>query len=134
MKGSGGTEGGTGLFFLGICLAIGAVYFFFDSVRVTTGGFGWITGLYARHLHGGFQTTSMGLIFAPFFIGVFLLFYDAAFKWAWWIVWGGLGIIAVEILSRLHFYMNIKTTHLLMIFVGFAAGLALMARSYRAIK
>jgi len=134
MKGSGGTEGGTGLFFLGLCLSIGAVYFFFDSVRVTTGGFGWMTGLYARHMSGGFQTTSMGLIFVPFFLGVFLLFYDASKKWAWWIVWIGLGIIAVEILSRLHFYMNVKTTHLLLMFVGLAAGLALMAKSYKSLK
>lgn len=88
MKGSGNTEGGIGLFFLGLSFAISAVYFFFDSIRVTTGRFGWVTSIYAHNLHSGFQTISIGLIFVPFFIGVFLLFYDATLKWAWWIVWG----------------------------------------------
>lgn len=135
MKGSGGTEGGTGLFFIGLCLAIGSTYLFFDSVRVTTGaGFGWISGLYARNMSGGFQTTSMGIIFVPFFLGVFLLFYDASKRWAWWVMWGGVGIIAVEILSRIHFYMNVKTTHFMLMVVGLAAGLALMAKSYKSMK
>lgn len=37
MKGSGGTEGGVGQFFIGLVLAGLAIYLFFDSVRVTTG-------------------------------------------------------------------------------------------------
>ncbi len=44
MRGSGGTEGGIGMFFAGLALAGGALWFFFDSVLVTSGGVGWITG------------------------------------------------------------------------------------------
>lgn len=134
MKGSGGTEGGVGTFFLGLCLAIGAAYFFFDSVRVGTGGHGWITGMYRGWFHGGWETTSLGVIFVPFFLGVLLLFYDARMKWAWWVMWGGLAIIAVEILSRLRFYMYMKTTHLLIIIAMLAAGTALMLKSYKSVK
>lgn len=131
MKGSGGTDGGVGKFALGFLLAVVAVYFFFDSVRVSTMGAGWITGAMHRG-HGGFlETTSMGIVFVPFFIGVLVLFYDATKRWAWWLMYIGLGVLAIEILSRIRFLLNMKTTHLLGMLVMFAAGVALMLRSYR---
>lgn len=136
MKGSGGTEGGVGTFFLGLALALGAAYFFFDSVRVSTAGHGVLSGIVYRSWSSGhpLQTTSLGLIFVPFFLGVVALFYDAKKRWAWILMWSGLAIIAVEILSRLHFYMQMKTTHLLMILVMLAAGTACMIRSYHSVK
>ena len=134
MKGSGGTEGGIGLFFIGLCLSIGSAYLFLDSVRMTTGNFGWISGLYASRFSGGFQTTSMGIVFVPFFLGTFALFYDSSKKWAWWLMWSGVGIICVEILSKLHFYMNVKTSHFMLMLMCFSAGLAMLAKSYKAIK
>lgn len=73
----------------------------------------------------------MGIIFVPFFLGVLALFYDSKQSWAWWLMWLGLAVIAVEILSRIRFVMDTKTTHLLGMFVLFAAGSALMIRSYR---
>jgi hypothetical protein len=134
MKGSGGTEGGLGLFFFGLCLAIAAGYFFFDSVRVGTAGYGLISGLFRGGYGSGWGTTSMGLIFVPFFIGVGALFYNAKQKWAWFLTWAGLGILVVEILSRIRFFMQMKTTHLLILIIMFAAGTALMLRSYKAVK
>jgi len=133
MKGSGGTEGGVGKFVLGFALSMLALYLFFDSVRVTTSGFGWVSGAFrSGHRTGGFwDTSSMGIVFVPFFIGVVALFYDSAMKWAWWLMWGGLGVIVLEIFSRLHFLFSMKTTHLLGMIVLFAAGAGLMIRSYR---
>ena len=138
MKGSGGTQGGIGMFFLGLCLAIGATWLFFDSVRVSTAGYGWVSGAFhGWRGHGGggmMQTTSMGIIFVPFFLGVLALFYNAKQKWAWVLTFLGVGIIAVEILSRLRFMMFMKTTHLIMMIVMFAAGCAFMLRSYKSVK
>lgn len=135
MRGSGGTEGGGMKYAFGFLLALLAVYFFFDSVKVTTMGSGWLTGGMRRGGGGGFwDTTSMGLIFVPFFISVLILFYDASKRWAWWLLYIGLGVIAIEILSRIRFLLMMKTTHLLGIFVMFAAGLALMLQSYRESK
>jgi uncharacterized protein len=37
MRGSGGTEGGIGLFLIGMGLAVLGAYLFFDSVLVSTG-------------------------------------------------------------------------------------------------
>lgn len=137
MKGSGGTQGGIGMFFLGMCLAIGAAWLFFDSVRVGTAGYGWMSGAFHGYGRGGggmMQTTSMGIIFVPFFLGVLALFYNSKQKWAWILTFLGVAILVVEILSRLRFMMFMKTTHLIMMMVMFAAGAAFMMRSYKSIK
>ena len=129
MKGSGGTDGGINQFVVGFGLMALAVYLFFDSVKVST-GIGFMSGW--GHSRGGmWETTSMGIIFLPFLIGVVVLFYDAAKKWAWWLVYLGLGVIAIEIFSRIRFLMTMKMTHLLGMIVLFAAGVGFMLRSYR---
>ncbi|NLF72028.1 MAG: hypothetical protein GX575_23595 [Candidatus Anammoximicrobium sp.] len=132
MRGSGGTEGGAGKFVFGFGLAALALYLFFDSVRVATGDLGLFSGLARRHSGGGlWETTSMGLLFVPFFLGVLALFYDSRLKWAWGLMWFGVAVLVIEILSRIRFFLNMKTTHLLGMIVLFAAGAALMIRSYR---
>lgn len=133
MRGSGGTEGGTTLFAFGVLMAIAAVYLFFDSVRVSTGHHGALSGLMgAGRGHGRLvETTSMGIVFVPFFIGVFALFVDARRKWAWILTYIGLAVLAIEVLSRIRFIFETKLTHLLGMFILFAAGCALMFRSYR---
>lgn len=130
MKGSGGTAGGVPTFMIGLGLFILATYLFFDSVIATSSG-GLFTGWLGGHRGGLWETTSMGLLFVPFFLGVMFLFVDAKQKWAWWLVYGGLAILAIEILSRIRFVLQMKTTHLLGLMVLFAAGAGLMIRSYR---
>jgi uncharacterized protein len=131
MRGSGGSEGGLGKFAIGFGLSALATYLFFDSVKVTTGGHGLISGLFG-YGHGGYwETTSMGIIFVPFFLGVVALFYDSRFWWGWVLTYLGIAVIAIEILSRIQFLFQMKTTHLLGMIVLFAAGVGLMLRSYR---
>jgi hypothetical protein len=132
MRGSGGTEGGSIKYVFGFLLVLISVYLFFDSVKITTVGQGWISGNRMQAAH--WETTSMGLIFVPFFISILILFYDASKRWAWWLLYIGLGLIFVEILSRIRFLLHMKTTHLMGIFVMFAAGLAVMLQSYKATK
>ena len=132
MKGAGGTEGGIGKFVIGFLMAAVAVYLFFDSVRVITDGAGWISGaLRGRHGGGMGLTTSMGIVFIPFFLGVFSLFVNSKQKWAWGLTYLGIGVLAVEIFSRIRFYIDTKLTHLLLMLVLFAAGCGFMFRSYR---
>jgi len=135
MKGSGGTEGGTGTFLAGFALAALSAWFFFDSVRVTTGSHGLFSGMLYHQFRGGnFETGSMGLIFLPFFLGVIALFYNAKLLWAKVLMYTGLGIVAVEILSRIRFLLNMKSSHLLLLIGMFAAGAGLMIRSYKEYK
>ncbi len=131
MRGSGGTEGGLGKFAIGFCLSALATYLFFDSVKVTSAGYGLISGLFGYGRGGYWETTSMGIIFVPFFLGVVALFYDAKPWWAWALTYLGIGVIAIEILSRIQFLFQMKSTHLLGMIVLFAAGVGLMLRSYR---
>jgi uncharacterized protein len=134
MRGSGGTEGGIGLFTIGFVVSIVSLFFFFDSVHVTTRGQGLLTGMLYRGLgEGGFGTASMGLVFFPFFLGVLALFYDARPAWAWYLMWAGLGILVIEILSQLTFAFNLRASYLLLVLAAFAAGVGLMLRSYRSI-
>lgn len=138
MINSGGTRGGFGQFVFGCLLAGIACWLFFDSVRMTTGQYGvfgnaW-TGV-GRHFGNGaagfFGTTSMGVIFMPLAIGIFCLFVDAKRKWAWWLTWGGLGILIFEMISRVHFSMNIKTSSFILMLVMGMAGLALIFKSFK---
>jgi len=134
----GGTQGGTPEFMwaVGLLLAGVAAYFFFDSVDASTHGAGAISGAMRRGGHGGgrgmWHTTSMGIIFLPLFIAVVALFVDATYKWAWGLLWIGLGIIVVEILSRLRFEFNMKTSHLILLIFVFAAGIGIMIRGLKA--
>lgn len=128
----GGTEGGDSLFLAGggLCLFGVGLYLLLDSVRVVSGDFGALSGLMNRR--GGWgETTSMGIIFVPFIIGSAILFYDAAKKWAWGLAGFGILIIIIEILSRIRFVLNMKTTSLLLIFIMMSAGAGLLARAYQ---
>ncbi len=129
----GGTEGGDGLFLGGIGLVLMALglYLLLDSVRVVSGGY----GMFSRMIGGGragLETTSMGIVFLPFMLGIGALFYDASKRWAWGLSGIGFLVIAIEILSRIQFVMNVKTSHLLMILAMVAAGAGMLAKAYRA--
>jgi hypothetical protein len=135
-SGSGGTDGGVGLFLSGFALAILSTYLFLDSVQVVAGHGGFLSRamMGARGGLFGGTTTSMGVLFVPFIIAVIALFYDAEQTWAWWLFWIGLVIVVIEVLSSLRFHTSMKLSTL-MLFLGlFGAGVGLMLRSYRPLK
>jgi hypothetical protein len=131
MRGSGGTQGGVSQFGIGFLLAAVATYIFFWSVNVTTRGTGAISGAVGRGMGGHWETTSMAILFVPLFVGVIALFYDARMKWAWWLAYLGIAVLAIEIFSRIRFDFSIKLVHLIGMIVMFCAGVGLMLRSYR---
>ncbi len=118
----GGTPGGLGVFLAGCALTFVSAWFFIDSVRVTTFGEGWMSGLV-----GG----STGVVFLPLLVGVIGLFYDARKVWAWLVFIGGFGVLVIEILSRLQFFLNLELSHLLIMLVSFGAGIGMILRSLR---
>jgi len=127
----GGTDGGEKAFLAGLGLILFGLglYLFLDSVRVTSAPYGILSGRTGGG-QGMWETTSMGIIFVPFLAGVTILFFDAEKRWAWWLTGLGLALIAIEILSRVRFVMEIKTTHLLLVLGMVAAGAGLLLRSY----
>jgi hypothetical protein len=133
MRGAGNTDGGWGKFICGAALLSLGAYLLLDSVRVVSGGGGWISGAMGRaYGHSQFmETTSMGIIFLPLFIGVVAMAYDVSMKWARWLAGCGLVLIVVEMFSRIRWMMNIKTSHLVMMIGCCAIGLGLILASYR---
>ena len=127
----GGTKGGTPEFVGGIGLILVglALYFLFDSVHVGTHGNGMLSGLMLGS-NGG--TASLGIIFVPFVVGVALLFYNSKNRFGSWLLWAGLAIIVIEVLSRIRFSFDMKTSHLLLILGMFGAGVGLVLKSFRA--
>lgn len=139
-RGAGGTEGGVGMFIGGAILALAGLYFLLDSIHMTSGNAGvvsgslrnmWGGGAAAGGGHGMWTTTSMGVLLVPFIIGVGMLFYDASQKFGWVLTIAGLAIILVEALSRIRFVFDMKTTHALLIFVMIAGGSGLMLRALK---
>ncbi|MDB4259605.1 hypothetical protein N9821_00485 [Akkermansiaceae bacterium] len=57
-------------------------------------------------------------------------FFDSEKKWAWVLAGLGLAVVAIEILSRVRFVLEMKTTHLLLVLGMVAAGAGLILRSY----
>lgn len=76
------------------------------------------------------ETTSMGVVLVPLFIGVVALFFDVKKTWGWALVGLGLLILGVEVVSRFRPIMAIKGTHLFILIVLMAGGLGLMLRGY----
>lgn len=75
--GSGGTEGGQLLYWIGMGLCVLAMAFFLNSVYASS-GMGWIRGMFHGRGRGGgggglWETTSMGVLFVPFLIGAIVL-------------------------------------------------------------
>jgi hypothetical protein len=131
MKGSGGTYGGLTQFTIGSFLAALATYLFLNSVYATTVHVGVLGRAMGGGRGGWGETTSMGILFVPLFLALIALFYDARLKWAWWLLYIGLGILVIEIFSRIRFRLEMKVTSLLLMIVLFAAGVGLILRSYQ---
>ena len=116
---------------LGYIFIIGAAWLFFDSTRMTTRSMGYVLSFMPR---GGFwDTTSMAIIFLPFLLGLFWLFYvflaGGNFRWPKILSWSGLAIIAVEALSRVRFDISMKTSNFIILLGIFACGLAMLLRA-----
>ena len=122
----GGTSGGFGTFMAGAALTAISAWFFVDSVRVTSRGYGWISNAL------GANTGSAGIVFLPLFVAVVWLFVDAKRPWPWALFAIGLALLAVEILSRLEFLVQSETVALPDHAVRHGERLGMIIRSLRA--
>lgn len=112
-----------------ICLS---AWLFFDSTKMTTNAFGYVSGFFPRS--GFWNTSSMAIIFMPLLLGFVGVAYDLLVNGKVRLVsqsvsWAGVTILAVEILSRVRFHMMMKTTHFLILLGMLAVGLAMLLRA-----
>ena len=130
----GGRAGGESKFLVGALLTGVGLWLFFDSVRLSSGHLGFFSGMVGSGRGGFAETTSMGIILVPLFIGVLALFFDVTKRWAWGLTWFGIAVLAVEIVSRFRPVFNVKATHAILMLVMIAGGLGMMLRGYLAEK
>lgn len=116
---------------IGYILVCLSAWLFFDSTRMTTVTFGYVSGLLPR---GGFwDTSSMAIIFTPLLCGFLWFVYNIIAglntKWPKVLSWTGLAVVAVEALSRVRFHMTMKTSFFLILVLMLATGLAMLLRA-----
>lgn len=121
-------------FLIGLLMTLGGLWFFFDSVNLITGHHGLISGALRGGRGGGGaglgQTTSMGIVLVPLFVGVVALFFDVRRTWAWVMTWAGVAILAIEIVSRFRPQFQVKGSHAILMLVLIAGGIGFMLRAY----
>ncbi|MEM6479687.1 MAG: hypothetical protein AAF841_13900 [Pseudomonadota bacterium] len=126
--GAGGSEGGTGLFLLGLAMMIAGGYLLLNGIVVRpTFGFGM--GVFRL---GGVQVTT-GMVLIPFIFGIALIFYNSR-NWAGWLLAGGSVIALVAgVIANIRIEMTgMSIFDLLVILVLLFGGLGLFLRSLRA--
>jgi hypothetical protein len=120
VRGAGGTEGGVGLFLVGLAMAVGGAYLLTQQVMVTTGFWGW------------FGPSTFGLSLLPLIVGIGILFFDGRSVLGWALAAGGAVIIFLGILMNLRVYFAPTSLfNTLVMLALLAGGLGLVARSLR---
>ncbi|WP_225444780.1 hypothetical protein [Pseudomarimonas arenosa] len=111
-----------GTFLIGFVLAVAGGWLLVNQVQVGSFG-GW-------HLWG---FNSFGLSLIPFIAGVGLLFFNGRSIAGWLLLIAGLAIIVAGILINLNIYFKPTSLFNTLMMLGMlAAGVGLMARSFRA--
>ncbi len=120
MIGAGGTPGGLPQFFLGLGLAVVGAYLLTQQVSVQTGY--WTLGGY----------NAFGLSLIPFILGIGLLFFDSKSTWGFFLLFGGVLIIAAGILLNLTIYFQPTSLFNTLLMLGMtAAGVGLVLRALK---
>lgn len=122
MKGAGGTDGGIGSFWIGVLMFIGGIWMLLDAVIVYTQRTGWLSR---------YTWDSALPVFAPLGLGLLLLFFDYRSKIGWIVSALGLGLVLLEVVSRLQFYMRMELWQFIVVMVFIIGGLGLVLRSFR---
>ncbi len=118
VRGAGGTPGGIGEFFLGLAMAVAGAYLLTNQVVVTS-GFWSVWGYNA-----------FGLSLVPLVVGVGLLFFNGKSVAGWLLVFAGVVIVFVGILTNLEIYFRPTSLfNTVLMLVLLAGGLGLVARA-----
>jgi len=127
MRGAGGTEGGSGTFFLGLVMMCGGFYLLFNSIVVSS-HFGAGMRLYSL---GGFGVTS-GMILIPLIFGVGFIFYNSSNYLGWILFIGSLIALVFGVLASVNFsFRTMSAFDVIVILVLTFGGVGLFLRSLK---
>ena len=120
LKNPGGTRGGLGTFLIGLVLTIAGGYLIMAQVQVTSGYWQW------------WGSNTFGLTLIPLVIGIALLFFNSKSIAGWLLTGASAVIIFVGIFANLQIYFRQTSLfNTILMLVLFAAGLGLMAKSFK---
>lgn len=121
VRGAGGTSGGTGIFLIGLAMAVAGSWLLTNQVTVTSGYWHW----------GGYN--SFGLSLIPLIAGIAVLFFNGRSLIGWLLTFAGAVIIVAGIITNLDIYFRPTSLfNTLMMLVLLAGGIGLVARSLKA--
>ncbi len=120
IRGAGGTNGGIGLFLLGLGMAVAGAYLITTQVTVTSGFWQW----------GGYNT--FGLTLIPLVVGIGFLFFNGRSIPGWILTFCGAIIILAGIITNLSIYFRPTSLFNTVMMLGLlAGGIGLVARSLK---
>jgi len=127
MNGAGGTNGGTGQFFLGLVLMCGGFYLLLNSVVVSS-SFGFGTRLFGV---GGYGITG-GIVLIPLVIGIAMIFYNARNVLGWLLSICAFAALVFGVIASVNMSLRTMSAFELICILTLAfGGLGLFLRSLR---
>lgn len=127
MRGAGGTEGGAGLFLIGVTMMVVGFYLLLNAIIVNV-NFGFGMRMFGV---GGVSITS-GMIMLPFVAGVIFIFYNSKNPIGWLLAIGSLAALFAGVLVNTQFrFARMSAFDLVTILILAFGGLGLFLRSLR---
>ena len=127
MNGAGGTNGGTGQFFVGLVLMAGGFYLLLNSVVVSS-SFGLGTRLFGV---GGYGITG-GIVLIPLVIGISMIFFNARSALGWLLAICAFAALVFGVIASVNMSLRTMSAFELLCILALAfGGLGLFLRSLR---
>ncbi|MBI9070975.1 MAG: hypothetical protein JEY94_05220 [Melioribacteraceae bacterium] len=130
--GAGGTEGGTGRFFIGLVMLVAGGYLFLNNIHVGHNiRFGFGHSLF--HV-GGFGITS-GFVLIPFIFGIGFIFYNYKNIIGWILAGGSLLMLGFGVITSINFtFRPMSAFELIMILILLVGGIGLFLSSLKGLS
>ena len=130
MRGAGGTEGGAGIFLIGLVMMVAGFYLLLNAIVVDV-SFGFGMRLYGV---GGLSITR-GMVMIPFVAGVIFVFYNSKNPIGWLLAIGALVALIAGVLVNTQFrFQRMSAFDLITILVLAFGGLGLFLQSLRTLS
>lgn len=131
-KGAGGTEGGTGQFFMGLLMMCGGGYLLLQSITIST-NFHMGLNMFRIPVYGlNYFNVPGGIIFIPFMFGIGMIFYDSKKILGWILACGSMAALIIGVISNTNLQMKTMTAfELVLIIVLFVGGIGMFLNSLR---
>ncbi|HUQ02662.1 MAG TPA: hypothetical protein VM261_09220 [Kofleriaceae bacterium] len=122
LRNAGGTQGGTGMFLVGLGMFCVGLYLLFQQIDVHGGYWRW----------GGGNDQTFGLTLVPLLAGVGVLFWNGSSKVGWLLAGIGLLILVAGIIVNMQIHWRRTSLfNALVMLVLVAGGIGMMARALR---